>query len=374
MKLVPANKTWDVKSAINGFTCYIYEIQKNDCQQDIQYLLILNENKMKLNLALLIFNIFLALPSIAQQADTIKNVKIERKPPIEIQLSVNNEKAINITSHKMLPGSYTLLFSSGLAQSPIVYRESFVQKNNVRNITTVPGNNLTAQVVDKVLPGQRSNFRGNEQSGNLTESYFNGQQTILLYRCFYTQGELNPKIDSNYNYILPYSNGKKMLVRRSALYPTNELGKKIIDEDKLHLFYTAEQDTVVAIRGGLVIQIKDIVELNNGVANTNNMNAVAIEHEDGTMATYQGLKKGIWVSVGQKIRIGQALGFNTKKTGSDKFNVSIYIRYLKAFEEKPGQISWPYPLYAYMVPKFQTVETKDVNLIGGKIYTSSQSH
>ncbi|RYE58633.1 MAG: hypothetical protein EOP48_03125, partial [Sphingobacteriales bacterium] len=147
---------------------------------------------------------------------------------------------------------------------------------------------------------------------------------------------------------------------------------------KSYRFYTTEQDTVTAIRKGVVVEIKDLYETTegDGVAYTSKTNELIIEHGDGTLATYRGFKKGSFkVKIGQTVFPGTSLGVNSKYDKNGRYNVSVMITYLKSadFENKSTSLSKSKSFYGFITPHFMTEVSPNEVLASQKTYQATST-
>jgi hypothetical protein len=148
---------------------------------------------------------------------------------------------------------------------------------------------------------------------------------------------------------------------------------------KVYRFYTKQEDTVIAVRKGLVVDIKDLYETSNSanIAYTNKINEITIEHEDGTLATYRGIKKGsVKVKVGQTVFPATTLGLNILQGSTNQFSISLLITYLNSIEfqdPKNQTVKNSNSLYGFITPHFYTLESNNAILKNNQIYTSVQT-
>lgn len=123
------------------------------------------------------------------------------------------------------------------------------------------------------------------------------------YCTHYYRGVPNPKIDSSFVYALPYPKGNTFSV--SYL---NDLSKTFGNEGtrnyKAFEFSSKNCDTVCAARKGVVVSVVDKYEMDTTLAKsyTSEVNRILIEQPDGTLASYEGFKRGsIFVKEGQTV-------------------------------------------------------------------------
>lgn len=198
------------------------------------------------------------------------------------------------------------------------------------------------------------------------------------YSVFYIRGKLKPKYDPNFIYLLPYKNEAKVQVAEVGFLGAAYFGDTTPEDWKSYRFYTTDQDTVTAIRKGVVVDIKDLYETagDNGVSYTSKTNDLIIEHTDGTLASYRGFKKGSFtVKLGQTVFPGTSLGLNSRYDGNGRYNVSIMLTYLKSsdLENRSTSITKSKSFYGFITPHFLTADNADEMLVSQKIYMATST-
>lgn len=133
------------------------------------------------------------------------------------------------------------------------------------------------------------------------------------YGFSYVRGTPNPRVNKDFNYVLPFKKGKTIEITESInleeqFFEDSEKGK----DWKSFIVNRNTADTVHSMRKGVVIEVEDEFDENNSSREylyTSQMNAIYIEHEDGTVARYIGFKKGsIFVKLGQTVYPHTKLG------------------------------------------------------------------
>jgi hypothetical protein len=267
---------------------------------------------------------------------------------VTIEAKRNENKSIDFDYNKTDPGTHTVVIK-------------FASLSN----TMDPGASFTA-----------SDYSGRLFS--LTPS--NKDQGIGYgsYTTFYIRGKLKPKYNPNFIYVLPYKNEAKVQVAESGFLGATYFGKTAPEDWKAYRFYTTEQDTVSAIRKGLVVEVKDLYETGgeDGLSYTSKVNELTIEHTDGTMAIYKGFKKGSFtVKVGQTVFPGTSLGLNSKYDRNGKYNVSIMVTYLKSLDvdKTANSTTKSNSYYGFITPRFMTANNADEVLVAQKIYMAAST-
>jgi hypothetical protein len=268
--------------------------------------------------------------------------------PIKITRKVNADRSVELEYEKPDPGSYTLVFrfremtnSSG----------SETEEISIKNYSGVA---LTVKPLDKDKP---VNFS---------------------YTYFTFRGKLSPKYSPDFIYRLPYLNGTRIKVAEVGFLNAKYFGSTTPDDWKVYRFYTENENPVVAVRKGTVVDIKDLHENNDAedVSYTSKTNEVIIEHADGTLATYKGFKKGsIPLKIGQTVFPSTVLGLNSKNNSGGRFGVLLSITYLKSVdtEARKKGLKESKSNYGFVSPKFFTAESPNTILMAQQEYTAGDT-
>lgn len=256
----------------------------------------------------------------------------------------NQDKSVTLTAEKTSPGTYTVVLN-------------FRELSNTNSIS-------------------EPNYKVKHSGDNfLTLTPSNKDQGIdLAYSYNYIRGELNPKYNKDFVYALPYGKGKKVRAVEASFLNATYFGSTTPDDWKSYRFYTEEADTVTAIRKGTVVNVSDIHdEDTKDLKYTSKVNTVIIEHADGTLATYKGFKKGIFVKEGQLVFPGTALGMNN--ITNERYGISLMITYLKSADIAAAKKSTKESksLYGFVTPHFCTTENNNGILTSQKYYNSAIS-
>lgn len=219
---------------------------------------------------------------------------------IEVTSKRNLDKSVDITYTKKLPGSYYIKLEFITMENCNQYDfEGVIKKNSGRLVKLEPVNS------DKDV-----NFS---------------------YKFVSIKGNPNPKIDKNFNYVLPFKIGKTIKIMEST-----SLKEKYFNAEKDLNWksYTVDRitaDTIYNMRKGIVIEINDEFKSDSlyTYKYTSKMNKVFIEHKDGTISRFIGFNRNSIF-----VKLGQTVYPQTKIGVLDIFNNSIYrlyfdISYLK---------------------------------------------
>ena len=269
-----------------------------------------------------------------------------QESPLKLSNRTNPDKSVTLEFEKSDPGMYTVILRF-------------------------------SQISNSTDPGNRK-FEARNYSGSLTTlTPTNKEQGIgYSYSYSFIRGKLNPKYNADFIYTLPAKNGSKLKVAESTFVNATYFGNTTPDDWKVYRFSTKQEDTVTAIRKGLVVDVKDLHETDqvDGIAYTSKINELIIEHADGSLATYRGIKKGSFaVKVGQTVYPGTTLGLNSKSNGNS-YGVSIMLTYLKSADfdnVKNKTLANSKSLYGFITPHFCTENGADVVLISQQDYTAT---
>ena len=146
----------------------------------------------------------------------------------------------------------------------------------------------------------------------------------FLYTYSTTQGYLNPIVNPDIVYSLPFKEGKVVkiyAITRNDVSP---------EKWKSYLVYSRSQDTIFSMRKGTVVVIRDLFEKDQDEVTKKTTTIVkkqiVIEHADGTFATYWGVEeKSISVTLGQKVDAQTQLGIMDRYNDDTfKFVFNVY--------------------------------------------------
>lgn len=258
---------------------------------------------------------------------------LSQEQPITVSYEYNDDNSIDINYTKDIPGSYYI-------------KITFDRLENTNENS----------VVERVV---------NMTSGTLiTLKPVNTDQGVGMgYHWTYMLGNHKAKVDRDFSYILPFKLGEKIKVHRTKTFVNEYSDKKQVntqgDADK-YFFAVSQQkaDTVFCMRKGQVIEIQDSYESNANVKKvlTDRRNLIMVEHEDGTLATYQGFDgRFIFPELGQIVYPQMPLGVLEEFYNGD-YVLSFSVSYLSSVEASYDDADFkeenmsPYasiPLYFY---------------------------
>ncbi len=264
--------------------------------------------------------------------------------PITISARTNTNKSIEFTATKTDPGTYTLILNFNNVTNATAGRE----------VVTVTGYSRSAYILDPINKDQGVGYS---------------------YGYSYIRGKLKVKHDPEFVYLLPYKNGTKVRAAESSFANATYFGSTTPEDWKAYRFFTKTEDTITAVRKGTVVEVTDQHETDDkkGIAFTNKLNSIIIEHADGTILRYQGLKKGsIVVKVGDVVFPGTSLGVNSKTHADSPPNVSLLFMYLKSADIEASRntnVQNSKSLYGFITAKFCTTENPSMYVVPNQEYT-----
>lgn len=161
--------------------------------------------------------------------------------------------------------------------------------------------------------------------------------TFTNYRYSYTRGTPDPRIDPKFVYALPFPCNSKFRMTFMSNLNQQYFGTNSIEDFTAYQFKSNLNDTICAIRKGLVVSITDKYKPDLSVMKsfTSEVNSVLIEQTDGTLASYSGFKKGaIFVKEGQIVYPYTPLGLSTQYDAMGEFQVRLMIYFNKTVRQE----------------------------------------
>ncbi len=276
-----------------------------------------------------------AIVSIAWTQETV----------VVLQSQIKADNSVEISYRKYRPGSYTVVL-------------------NFSTLTNVSYSTETKHTIP------------NEQGVLITLRPQDKNQSInYRYTYSYIAGELNPKIQTNFPYLLPFKPGTKAKVFESGYAYQMYFGANKPEDWKCYEFRTATADSILASRKGLVVEVVDKYEQPyvEGVEFTTNENYLIVEHEDGTLMRYLGFKQGSFsVKHGQLVFPGTPLGIISERR-KNYYRMSLLLYSLQSADMesyKNQTLSNHKSLYKIGTPQFVYDDNATGFLIPMKDYTT----
>lgn len=167
------------------------------------------------------------------------------------------------------------------------------------------------------------------------------------FKLYYGTSSLK-KYDTLYNYSLPFLKGKryKVLQAQNTNFTHKGSFSKFAIDFKMNI-----GQTVCAIRGGLVVNVKE--NSNKGGKSKkylNDANYIVIGHKDGTFSQYVHLKKdGAIVEKGDFVIKGQPIGYS----GNTGMSTEPHLHFAVYKPTKSGLVSIPFQLNAIPSKKYK---------------------
>ncbi|WP_207420702.1 hypothetical protein [Desertivirga brevis] len=277
------------------------------------------------------------------------SLTLAQEKPLVVETRVNSNNSVDFNYTKTDPASYTVIVNFG----------------SLRNTTA------SERQVTQASSNSGKLFSLNPSTPNLGIGY--------SYKYYSLRGKVLRKYNSDVQYLLPYKAGTKVRAIEAGYVPAMYFGSEMPSDWKCYNFYTSEEDTVLATRKGVVVQVKDLYETSKpgDEAFKSAMNEILIEHTDGTFCKYRGLKKGAFVTVGQTVLPGTPLGMNSLfHSTSRQYNIMVHLYYLSSddIESMRDQtLKTSKSLYSSITPHFYTKEGENIILENRASYTAASS-
>ena len=174
--------------------------------------------------------------------------------------------------------------------------------------------------IRKVIEAKTDNFLVGKLTPIPEKSYHNQMEYT-----FYPGNNINPNIDKDYAYDLPFEKGKSYSVIQG--YGGN-LSHNLKNHSYCLDFDFEKGDKVYAARSGIVFGVKqDSDRHGNNKSASKYGNYITILHDDGTYANYYHLQQnGSLVKLGEKVEKGQqiALSGNTGWSSGPHLHFEVY--------------------------------------------------
>lgn len=185
--------------------------------------------------------------------------------------------------------NYSLQITSELKEDKSV--DFLFEKNNFGSFFL----NLTFNQLENAPPASFKGTLVSTKGKLLNIRPINPDRPIgFSYSYTFIRGQLNPKFDAGFVYLLPVSKGKSVKVQHHINLNARYFGSVEPKNWISFQFNVDAGDTVFSARKGLVVEIKDSFDPDPSasVSFSSKSNFILIEHDDGTLARYDVLKKG----------------------------------------------------------------------------------
>lgn len=193
------------------------------------------------------------------------------------------------------------------------------------------------------------------------------------FYCEFVRGSVNTNIDSSFVYLLPFKDNTTTVIKEGYYLWKYLLNRDLPKSWKSYQFINT-QDSALAARKGIVIEIIDTYKINPSNTYTSNQNQILVEHKDGTIGIYQGfIKNGSLVKEGDIVYPHTPLCL--LKNGDIQSNLSFMVYYLKnplLFQTAKEQLEKKLNRYQYITPTFLTTEG-EIKLEDGSNYQVTSS-
>ncbi len=256
---------------------------------------------------------------------------------INVSYEKGTDNSITFNYEKRVPGSYTIS----------------VKLNNLQNASS-------------------SDYEGviNSNGGRLftIKPIQRDQGITFSYSYTYVRGNMNPKVDTSFVYVLPFKKGKKLKAIELSFIGKTYFKDVEPKNWKAYRFTSKLPDTVCAIRKGIVVKIEDKFQPDTSLSldYTSKQNSILIEHEDGSMAFYAGfLQNSFLVKEGDIVFPQANLGVLSKYDSNKNYNLSVQVYFFSKIkmseylEKSAGQkLTKQQQFQEYINPTFLTSEGK----------------
>lgn len=256
---------------------------------------------------------------------------------IELRHERNEDKSVTISYTKKLPGSYTVYLDF----------ETLENASHPNRPIVIKGYTGTLIKLKPLMPEQSIKLR---------------------YRYTYIMGNVDPKLDKNLVYALPY-NPEIALEIRKLRHEENEDNSEDNSGNKTTFFFKSDEAQIIrSMRKGTVVKVfRGETDYSQGASMTPKRSYVLVEHDDGSLARYSGLHKDqIIVQEKQKVYPHSLIGV-TDETAPGEFTGYFSVIYRHVEEKNGGKREYS---FAYLDPEFKT-ENGPEKLKDRIVYTST---
>lgn len=128
----------------------------------------------------------------------------------------------------------------------------------------------------------------------------------LRYRYMFWRGKPISEYNSKKVYLLPFSEGKKIKIEYLN-HINNMIGQEVPESWMSYNFYSDAPDSIFSSRKGVIINVsnENKTDTTSSFYYQRNRNYILVEHEDGTLARYEGFdNKMINIKEGDKVLPG----------------------------------------------------------------------
>ena len=251
---------------------------------------------------------------------------------ITLEVVRNEDNSATITFQKQLPGSYYVT----------------VELSNTTNC-----NKVKYQKVIRSSTGTLARVKpiDSENPVNFAYSY-----TSIM-------GTPSPKVNTSIDYVIPSSSIHKVQLCTNA---NTKYFQSVRPEGWVSYIVLSEKpDTICCMRKGIVVEIDDThpTKTIDGLECTTDMNSITIEHKDGTLATYEGFRRGmLMVDLGQRVHPSTPLGTMEMFTPNEyRFYFNVHMLSKDRLNDSPSQsLKDTRSSQEYIMPYFATPEGHEV--------------
>ena len=220
----------------------------------------------------------------------------------KIEHKVNDDKTVDFSYKNLISNSITVIVNFSFLENTI----------------------SSTKVVEKVSKPEGRLFKLKPMN--------NEQNIRFNYSYLFFNHNINPKVDDDFVYILPYKKEAQMFVEELSYLGSTYSDKEEPKGWKSYSFSSDEVQKIFPVRKGVVIDVVRGFNIDTTKTFTyyNKMNSVKIEHNDGTIALYSGFNKNeIYVDIGDVVypkfnALGKTELYDKRKKQRINFSLFYY--------------------------------------------------
>ena len=220
----------------------------------------------------------------------------------KIEHKVNDDKTVDFSYKNLISNSITVIVNFSFLENTM----------------------SSTKVVEKVSKTEGKLFKLKPMN--------NEQNIRFNYSYLFFNHNINPKVDDDFVYILPYKKEAQMFVEELSYLGSTYSDKEEPKGWKSYSFSSDEVQKIFPVRKGVVIDVVRGFNIDTTKTFTyyNKMNSVKIEHNDGTIALYSGFNKNeIYVDIGDVVypkfnALGKTELYDKRKKQRINFSLFYY--------------------------------------------------
>ena len=220
----------------------------------------------------------------------------------KIEHKVNDDKTVDFSYENLITNTITVIVNFSFLENTM----------------------SSTRVVEKISKPEGKLFKLKPTNTN--------QSIGFNYSYLFFNHNINPKVDADFVYMLPYKKETQMFVEELSYLGSTYSNKEVPKGWKSYSFSSDEVQKIFPVRKGFVIDVvRDYnVDTTKTFTYYNKMNSVKIEHNDGTIALYSGFNKNeIYVNVGDIVypkytTLGKTEVYDARKKHRINFSLFYY--------------------------------------------------